>query len=101
MSFFNQRGIFLQLLAPSIVNPGEARVSMQLARKESQWDTEIGAMSDTLVDSVYIDAISNDGGRSFTIRSVGSDVDGDGDIDNDDKAKLLALATAYSRIVNP
>ena len=101
MSFLNQRGIFLQLLAPTITSPREARVSMQLGRKESGWDAEAGAVTDVLVDSVYVDAVSSDGGRSFSIKSVNSDVDGDGDIDNDDKAKLLALAKAYSSIVNP
>ncbi|MHC8303565.1 hypothetical protein [Pseudomonas sp. PB3P13] len=101
MSFFNRRGIFLQLLAPNITNPQEARVSMQLARKQSGWDAELGAVKDVLVDSVYVDAVSNDGGRSFSIKSLNSDVDGDGDIDNDDKARLLTLAKAYSSIVNP
>ncbi|MEO6676017.1 MAG: hypothetical protein ABIO21_01460 [Pseudomonas sp.] len=101
MSMFNQRGIFLQLLAPSITNPKEAQVSMQLARKESGWDAVNGVETDSLVDSVYITAVSTDGGRSFGIRTVRSDVDGDGDIDSDDKEKLLVLAKAYSAIVNP
>jgi hypothetical protein len=101
MSFFNQRGIFLQLLAPSVVNPGDAQVSMQLARKESVWDEVNEAEVEQLVDSVYVTATSSDGGRSFSIRAFKSDVDGDGDIDGDDKAKLLALAKAYASIVNP
>ncbi|EJN16899.1 hypothetical protein PMI36_05855 [Pseudomonas sp. GM79] len=101
MSFFNQRGIFLQLLAPSVVNPNEARVSMQLARKELGWDEVNEVQTEALVDSVYVEAVSSDGGGSFSIKSVNSDVDGDGDIDSDDKAKLLALAKAYSSIVNP
>lgn len=101
MSMFNQRGIFLQLLAPTIVNPKEAQVSMQLARKELDWDAVNGVQTEALVDSVYITAVSADGGRSFSIRTVGSDVDGDGDIDSHDKEKLLALAKAYSVIVNP
>ncbi|MGH8334868.1 MAG: hypothetical protein ACRES0_31205 [Pseudomonas sp.] len=101
MSFFNQRGIFLQLLAPSITNPREAQVSMQLARKESTWDAVNRVENDALVDSVYVTAVSSDGGRSFSIGTISSDVDGDRDIDGDDKAKLLALATAYSSIVNP
>jgi hypothetical protein len=29
------------------------------------------------------------------------DVDGDGDIDAQDKAVLIALAKAYSKIINP
>lgn len=101
MSFFNQRGIFLQLLAPTISNPREAQVSMQLARKELGWDAVNQEPSETLVDSVYVTAVSNDGGQSFSIKAVKSDIDGDGDIDNDDKEKLLALASAYARIVNP
>lgn len=101
MSFYNQRGIFLQLLAPSIVNPQEARVSMQLARKQSGWDPVEEARTDTLVDSAMIEAISNDGGQTFTIKSAGRDVDGDRDIDSDDVDKLLALAKAYASIKNP
>ncbi|WP_223489650.1 hypothetical protein [Pseudomonas sp. A-RE-19] len=101
MSFFNQRGIFLQLLAPSITNPNEAQVSMQLARKELEWDPVNEVQTAALVDSVHVTAVSSDAGRSFTIKTVNSDVDGDGDIDNDDKAKLLALAKAYCSIVNP
>jgi hypothetical protein len=101
MSFFNQRGIFLQLLAPSITNPREAQVSMQLARKEQGWDAVNEMQTEALVDSVYVTAVSSDGGQSFTIKTINSDVDGDGDIDGDDKAKLLALAKAYSSIVNP
>ncbi|WP_367373487.1 hypothetical protein [Pseudomonas lini] len=101
MSFFNQRGIFLQLLAPNITSPREARVSMQLARKELEWDAVNKVETTALVDSVYVTAVSNDAGRSFTIKTINSDVDGDGDIDNDDRAKLLALAKAYSSIVNP
>lgn len=101
MSFFNQRGIFLQLLRPSITNPREAQVSMQLARKVEGWDAVSQEPKEALVDSVYVTAFSNDGGRSFSIKVVKSDVDGDGDIDNDDKEKLLALAKAYTSIVNP
>ncbi|MGE8099222.1 hypothetical protein [Pseudomonas fluorescens] len=101
MSFFNQRGVFLQLLAPTIVSPREAQVSMQLARKELGWDAENAMQTETLVDSIFITAVSSDGGQSFNIRTVSKDVDGDGDIDADDKAKLLALAKAYANIVNP
>ncbi|MHC8364545.1 hypothetical protein ACYZT9_01325 [Pseudomonas sp. ZT5P21] len=98
---FNQRGIFLQLLAPSVTNPREAQVAMQLARKVTGWDPVNQEPTEALVDSVYVTAISNDGGRSFSIKAINSDVDGDGDIDSDDKAKLLALVNAYSSIVNP
>lgn len=74
---------------------------MQLARKESIWNPDTEEVRETLEDNVYVTAISDDGGRSFTIKTLKSDVDGDGDIDNDDKQKLLALAAAYSAIVNP
>lgn len=100
MSFFNQRGIFLQLMQPSPSEPNTL-VSMQLARKELGWDAANEAQTEALVDSVYMTATSVDGGRSFNINIVKSDVDGDGDIDSDDKEKLLALAKAYSSIVNP
>ncbi|SEM64211.1 hypothetical protein SAMN04487857_103374 [Pseudomonas sp. ok272] len=101
MSFFNQRGIFLQLLSPSIVAPQEAQVSMQLARKELVWDAENQVQTETLVDSIFVTAVSSDAGKTFSIRTLNKDVDGDGDIDADDKAKLLALAKAYASIVNP
>lgn len=101
MSFFNQRGIFLQLLSPSIVDPQEAQVSMQLARKELGWDAENNVQTETLVDSIFVTAVSSDAGQTFSIRSLNKDVDGDGDIDAADKAKLLALAKAYASIVSP
>ena len=101
MSFFNQRGIFMQLLAPTTVNPNEAQVSMQLARKELGWDAENQVQTETLVDSTFVTAVSRDGGRSFSIRANAPDVDGNRVINDEDKTKLLALAVAYSRIVNP
>jgi hypothetical protein len=101
MSFFNQRGIFLQLMAPSIVSPNEVQVSMQLARKEMGWDAVNEEQTESLVDSITVTAVSGDAGQSFSINTVPSDVDGDGDIDSADKAKLLALAKAYAAIVNP
>lgn len=101
MSRFNDRGIFLQLMPQSPSTPLGPEVSMQLAFKELGWDPENGVQTESLVDSIYMTAYSEDGGRSFNIKSVKSDVDGDGDIDSDDKAKLLALAAAYSRIVKP
>ncbi|MBV6827173.1 hypothetical protein [Pseudomonas sp. PD9R] len=100
MSFFNQRGIFLQLMLPSPSEPNTL-VSMQLARKEQRWDPETETASEALVDSIFVTATSTDKGESFNIRTLGRDVDGDGDIDNDDKAKLQALAKAYTKIVNP
>jgi hypothetical protein len=100
MSFFNQRGIFLQLMKPGPSEPNTL-VSMQLARKELGWDPENGVQTEALVDSIFMTAVSSDGGHSFTISTVLKDVDRDGDIDVDDKAKLLALAKAYASIVNP
>jgi hypothetical protein len=100
MSFFNQRGIFLQLLAPSPVNPGETMVSMQFARKEIGYDAENQVETYTLVDTTNLTAISNDGGQSFSLGNT-KDIDRDGDVDDHDKARLLALATAYSKIINP
>lgn len=57
--------------------------------------------TETLVDSIYVVAVSADKGQTFTIRTNKKDVDGDGDIDRDDKAKLIALAKAYVAIINP
>lgn len=101
MSYFNQRGIFMQLLAPTIVNPNEAQVSMQLARKELGWDAKNQVQTESLVDSTFVTAVSRDGARSFSIRANAPDVDGNRVINDEDKAKLLALAVAYSSIVNP
>ncbi|RON05610.1 hypothetical protein BK659_21130 [Pseudomonas brassicacearum] len=100
MSFLNQRGIFLQLMKPGPSEPNTL-VSMQLARKELGWDPENKMQTEALVDSIFMTAVSSDGGRSFTIGTLRKDVDGDGDIDADDKAKLLALAKAYANIVSP
>lgn len=100
MSNIKQRGIFLQLMRPNASEPNTL-VSLQLARKETSWDAENEQEIEALVDSVYFTAVSTDRGESFSIRTVGKDVDGDGDIDADDKAKLLALAKAYASITNP
>ncbi|MEJ5061632.1 MULTISPECIES: hypothetical protein [unclassified Pseudomonas] len=94
MSYFNRRGIFLQKLGPTIVDPNEVLVSMQFALKEP------GEDGDKLLDSSIYIASSYDGGKSFSI-SKAKDVDDDGDIDNEDKARMLALAKAYASIVNP
>ena len=100
MSFFNQRGIFLQLMQPSPSEPNTL-VSLQLARKELSWDAVNEVQVETLVDSTFYTAVSTDSGDSFSISAVGKDVDGDGNIGADDKAKLQALAKAYASIVNP
>ena len=99
MSYFNRRGIFLQKLGPTVVDPDEVLVSMQFALKESAEDEE-GAITEKLLDSTIFIASSNDGGQSFSIGNA-KDVDGDGDIDNDYRARLLALAKAYANIVRP
>ncbi len=100
MSYLNQRGVFMQLMLPNASEPNTV-VSMQLARKELGWNAEQELPTETLVDSIYVVAVSSDSGKSFTVRTNKNDVDGDGDIDNDDKAKLIALAKAYVSIVNP
>jgi hypothetical protein len=100
MSYLNQRGVFMQLMLPNASEPNTV-VSMQLARKELGWNTEQELPTETLVDSIYVVAVSSDRGKTFTIRTNKKDVDGDGDIDSDDKAKLIALAKAYVSIVNP
>ena len=101
MSFFNRRGIFLQKLGPTIVDPNEVLVSMQFALKEDGWDAENSLKTTALLDSTSLIASSYDGGKSFSLGNVNKDIDGDGDIDADDKAKLLALAKAYVDIVRP
>lgn len=95
MSYFNRRGIFLQKLGPTVVDPNEVLVSMQFALKEPGQDE-----GDKLLDSSIYIASSYDGGETFSI-SKAKDVDGDGDIDNEDKARMLTLAKAYASIVNP
>ncbi|VVO26028.1 hypothetical protein [Pseudomonas fluorescens] len=100
MSFYNQRGIFLQLLRPSVVNPNEVRVSMQFALKAEGYDPASREPTYSLLDAQTREAVSNDGGATFTMKTT-PDVDDDGDIDSQDKAVLVALAKAYSKIVNP
>jgi hypothetical protein len=100
MSYLNQRGVFMQLMLPNASEPNTV-VSMQLARKELGWNAEQELPTETLVDSIYVVAVSSDRGKTFTVRTNRKDVDGDGDIDSDDKAKLIALAKAYVSIVNP
>ncbi|AWY41956.1 hypothetical protein DKY63_19425 [Pseudomonas putida] len=100
MSTYNQRGVFLQLLRPGPTNPKEVRVSMQFALKEEGYDPVNREVTCALLDSTLREAVSNDGGVTFTIKAT-SDVDGDGDIDLQDKAVLMGLAKAYSKIINP
>lgn len=100
MSHYNQRGVFLQLLRSSAINPKEVRVSMQFALKEEGYDPVISDVTYSLRDSIFREAVSNDGGVSFTVKTP-TDFDGDGDIDLQDKAVLTGLAKAYSKILNP
>lgn len=101
MSNYNQRGVFLQLLGPSIVSPKEVRVSMQFALKEEGYDPVNRVPTYSLLDTTTREAVSNDGGVTFSMRDARADVDGDGNIDAQDKAILVLLAKAYSKIVNP
>jgi len=101
MGQLNRRGIFLQKLGPTIVDPKEVIVSMQLALKEERWDVENSRESTSLLDSTYITATSYDGGNTFRLSSLNKDIDGDHDIDAADREKLLALAKAYAGINNP
>jgi hypothetical protein len=101
MSFFNRRGIFLQKLGPTIVDPDEVLVSMQFALKEEGWDAENAVGTTALLDSSVIVASSYDGGQTFSLGNIDKDVDGNGVVDADDKAKLLALAKAYANIIKP
>ena len=100
MSCLNQRGIFLQLMLPSPSEPNTL-VSMQLSQKVEVWNAEKEAVIETLIDSIFVTAVSSDRGNSFSIKSVGKDVNDDGIIDAEDKARLIALAKAYVSIVNP
>jgi hypothetical protein len=101
MSFFNLRGIFLQKLGPTIVDPNEVLVSMQFALKEERRDDASGVITTALLDTTTYIASSSDGGKTFSLGNVKKDIDGDGDTDADDKAKLLALAKAYASITKP
>ncbi|MDR7281217.1 MULTISPECIES: hypothetical protein [Pseudomonas fluorescens group] len=100
MSNYNQRGVFLQLLPPSVVSPKEVRVSMHFALKEEGYDPENRALTYSLLDSTTREAVSNDGGITFAMGDT-ADVNGDGAIDAQDKVVLIALAKAYSKIINP
>ncbi|WP_460151699.1 hypothetical protein [Pseudomonas sp. S2_B07] len=100
MSGYNQRGVFLQLQAPSIVSQKEVRVSMQFSLKEEGYDPENQALTYSLLDSSTREAVSNDGGVTFTMTNT-ADVNGDGAIDAQDKVVLIALAKAYAKIINP
>lgn len=100
MSTYNQRGVFLQLLRPTVVNPKEVRVSMQFALKEEGYDPVNREVTHSLLDSTLREAVSTDGGVTFSIKTA-IDVDADGDIDLQDKAVLVGLAKAYTKIINP
>lgn len=101
MSFYNQRGVFLQLLGSSPSSAKEVRVSMQFALKEEGYDPVNRVPTYSLLDSTRREAVSNDGGVTFTMRDAQVDIDGVGQIDAQDKAVLVLLAKAYSKIINP
>jgi hypothetical protein len=73
---------------------------MQFALKEEGYDPASRETTCSLLDSKMIEAVSNDGGMTFTLKNA-ADVDGDGGIDLQDKAVLAGLAKAYSKIINP
>lgn len=73
---------------------------MQFALKEEGYDPENRVPTYSLLDSSSREAVSNDGGQTFTM-STAPDVNGNGGIDAQDKAVLIALAKAYSKIINP
>jgi hypothetical protein len=97
MSYFNRRGIFLQKLGPTVVDPDEVLVSMQFALKPAQ--DEEGAITEKLLIPPFslhpLLTVAN-----LSVLATPK-IDGDGDIDNDDRARLLALAKAYANIVRP
>jgi hypothetical protein len=64
VSYFNHRGIFLQKLGPTPVDPDEVLVSMQFALKQSGWDAEKPCRP-TLCWIRIIIASSYDGGETF------------------------------------
>lgn len=100
MGSLNRRGIFLQKLGPTPIDPNEVLVQMQFAYVQTGWDAEKSVETFQLENSSFVMAASYDGGQTFSIRNE-KDVDGDGDIDAQDKAKLLALAKAYASINTP
>jgi len=73
---------------------------MQFALKEEGYDPENQALTYSLLDSSTREAVSNDGGVTFTMTNT-ADVNGDGAIDAQDKVVLIALAKAYAKIINP
>ena len=54
---------------------------MQFALKEEGYDPENRAVTYALLDSSTREAVSNDGGMTFTMGAAHADVDGDGDDD--------------------
>jgi hypothetical protein len=93
------RGVFLDKVEIRLPRP-EIMVNMQFATKQERKDSETNVVTERLVESRQISALSSDNGNTFRVRPL-SDIDGDGDIDEHDRAKLAALAKAYCAIVNP
>ncbi|MBX9408040.1 hypothetical protein K5E40_20385 [Pseudomonas baetica] len=91
------KGIFLEKVEISLPRK-EIMVIMNFATKQKQQDPETKLITEKLVDIKQIAAISRDNGKNFEVGPYG-DMDGDGDIDRHDRAKLIALAKAYSGIV--
>ncbi|MGU3345228.1 MULTISPECIES: hypothetical protein [Pseudomonas] len=93
------RGVFLERVEITVPR-SEILVEMRFSTKKAVTDPATGLVSEMLVDSKVVGAISSDKGKTFKIGGL-KDVDGDGDIDRHDQAKLIALAKAYSAIINP
>ena len=101
----NIRGIFLDRTVIEGLHANGSRsdilITMQLATKQEHRDPLTNEVTETLVDSRIVGAISRNRGRTFNVAPVASDIDGDGDIDSQDTAKLAALAKAYNSIIKP
>lgn len=80
-------------------SPKEVRVTMQLIRKDTVWDSENGIKTQKLVDDlIYVEAASLDNGETFHISAIRRDVDNY--VDRNVQTKLLALAKTYISVMN-
>ena len=93
------RGVFLDKTESQLPRP-EITVLMQFSTRQELQDPVTNVVTEQLVDSQTVTAISFDQGKTFKVGPHG-DVDGDGDVDGRDRAKLVALAKAYAAITTP